>query len=248
MLLRRPPQKLVLAFKFLNLMSLSCLRSVHRLIHQSSDLATQASSQALQSFDTPSPVPQSLSFRGGDASPRGRGIGGRGHGQRAGKVHSLCPSNPDLIENSSQEDTFSSPTHSSDKVHMESTSETIKRCRSGSDSSTTENSKAPRLKINRTFRNAQVDGHNDHHISSDDESEAFYQAGQSENLSLCTVASCSLIDSIASASNKFKGSVSVSGLHRLISQDICPNCHFFLEKMLLSSDPERVSFIMDVMP
>ena len=86
---------------------------------ESTDLATKASSQTLQSFDTPSPVSQSLSFREGHVPPRRRGRGGRGRGQRAGKVHSSCPSIPDLIENNSQDDTFSSPTHSSEEVHME---------------------------------------------------------------------------------------------------------------------------------
>ena len=57
-----------------------------------------------------------------------------------------------------------------------------------------------------------------------------------------------MIESVAGASYKFDGPMSVSKLHRLISQDICPNCHFFLEKIFLSSDPERVSFIIDIMP
>ena len=103
------------------------------------------------------------------------------------------------------------------------------------------------MKINRTFRNAQVDGHHDHDFSSADESESS-QAEQSEDLPKSPAASCSGIESVASAPNKFYGPPSVSKCHRLISQDICPNCHFFLEKMFLSSDPERVRFIMDEMP
>ena len=43
---------------------------------------------------------------------------------------------------------------------MDSYSYSIKRRQSGSDSLTIENSK--KLKINRTFGNAQVDGHHDH--------------------------------------------------------------------------------------
>ena len=105
------------------------------------------------------------------------------------------------------------------------------------------------MKINRTFRNAQVDGHHDHDISSGDESVAS-QPEQYEELPTGPVVACSAIDSIANAPNTFVEhmSVSVSVLHSLVSQDDCPNCHFFLEKMFLSSDPERVSFIMDKLP
>ena len=190
---------------------------------ESSDIEVQSSPQIIRSLDTPSQISQSSSPRGGHVSSRGRGRGGRGGVQRGGIVRSIqqppCPSS-DSLENdlslaNSLDDICCSPSHSLDVILMDSTSESSKRRRSGSDSSSVENSK--KFSINRTFRKTQVDGHHDHEFSSDEESATSHQAEESARYLF----------------------------NPPVVSDNCLNCHGFLERRFVLADPERISFIID---
>ena len=195
--------------------------------------------QIIRPLDTPSQVSQSSSPRGGHVSSRGRGRGGRGGVQRGGMACSIqqppCPSS-DSIENdlslaNSLDDICCSPSHNLEVILMDSTSESSKRRRSGSDSSSVENSK--KFSINRTFRKTQVDGHHDHEFSSDDESSA----SQTESPAVFSVNESQLLTH--SQLRKC-----FPHLYGILDRDACSNCHSFLEKKLLSADPETISFIL----